>query len=59
MSMISNKSELDETILKVCQKICRPEFIEHHLDISNWYEEFAKYPITEKSVYDFLLVVQC
>lgn len=55
--MISNKTDLDKTILEICKIIGRPKFIEHYLEISDWYEEFVVYPITEKSVYNFLLVV--
>ena len=57
--MFSNKSELDEVILIMTQKMNRPKFIEHHLDISDWFEQFMSYPFTEKSVYDFFWVIPC
>jgi hypothetical protein len=53
--MVCNKQELNEEILKVLTQIKRQVFIEHYLEISDWFAELIVYPTQKKFVSDFFL----
>lgn len=51
--LITNKLELDEEILKVCHEMGRPSYIEHYLEISDWFATLITFPFKRKWVSDF------